>query len=95
MMELFGLVEDQYSSVSGVSMVPGTFNTFPCFRVHSDALLAQPTRYTDTFSLMESVICSEMIDTETSDCGETNDTCRTAKPGRLQDVCSLRQVHPS
>uniref|UniRef100_A0AAX7TV39 Collagen, type XIV, alpha 1b n=1 Tax=Astatotilapia calliptera TaxID=8154 RepID=A0AAX7TV39_ASTCA len=32
-------------SMSGVSMVPGTFNTFPCFHLHSDALLAQPTRY--------------------------------------------------
>uniref|UniRef100_A0A669DZ60 Collagen type XIV alpha 1 chain n=1 Tax=Oreochromis niloticus TaxID=8128 RepID=A0A669DZ60_ORENI len=46
MMELFGLVENRYSSMSGVSMVPGTFNTFPCFHLHSDALLAQPTRYT-------------------------------------------------
>ncbi|XP_041812046.1 collagen alpha-1(XIV) chain isoform X3 [Chelmon rostratus] len=45
MMELFGLVESRYSSVSGVSMVPGTFNTFPCFHLHSDAFLAQPTRY--------------------------------------------------
>lgn len=45
MMELFGLVEDKYSSLSGVSLVPGTFNTFPCFRLHSDALLAQPTRF--------------------------------------------------
>ncbi|XP_069566385.1 collagen alpha-1(XIV) chain-like isoform X1 [Brachyistius frenatus] len=45
MMELFGLVENRYSTVSGVSMVPGTFNTFPCFHLHSDALIAQPTRY--------------------------------------------------
>ncbi|KAM7384842.1 hypothetical protein PAMA_011955 [Pampus argenteus] len=45
MMELFGLVENRYGTVSGVSMVPGTFNTFPCFHLHSDALLAQPTRY--------------------------------------------------
>ncbi|CAK6978662.1 collagen alpha-1(XIV) chain isoform X4 [Scomber scombrus] len=45
MMELFGLVENRYSAVSGVSMVPGTFNTFPCFHLHSDALLAQPTRF--------------------------------------------------
>lgn len=48
MMELFGLVENRYGSVSGVSMVPGTFNTFPCFHLHSDAFLAQPTRYTDS-----------------------------------------------
>lgn len=45
MMELFGLMEERYGSVSGVSMVPGTFNTFPCFHLHSDALLSQPTRY--------------------------------------------------
>ncbi|XP_027142363.1 collagen alpha-1(XIV) chain isoform X5 [Larimichthys crocea] len=45
MMELFGLVENRYGSVSGVSMVPGTFNTFPSFHLHSDAFLAQPTRY--------------------------------------------------
>uniref|UniRef100_A0A671TND3 Collagen type XIV alpha 1 chain n=1 Tax=Sparus aurata TaxID=8175 RepID=A0A671TND3_SPAAU len=35
MMELFGLVENRYNSVSGVSMVPGTFNTFPCFHLHN------------------------------------------------------------
>ncbi|KAG8004825.1 Collagen alpha-1(XIV) chain, partial [Nibea albiflora] len=34
MMELFGLVENRYGSVSGVSMVPGTFNTFPSFHLH-------------------------------------------------------------
>lgn len=45
MMELFGLVEERYSGYSGVSMVPGTFNTFPCFRLHSNALLAQPTKF--------------------------------------------------
>ncbi|XP_077403873.1 collagen alpha-1(XIV) chain-like isoform X2 [Vanacampus margaritifer] len=45
MMELFGLLEEHYSSLAGVSMQPGTFNAFPCFRLHSDALLAQPTRF--------------------------------------------------
>ncbi|CAN9503606.1 unnamed protein product [Ophioblennius macclurei] len=45
MMELFGLVENEYSSVAGVSMVPGTFNAFPCFHLHSDALLARQTKY--------------------------------------------------
>ncbi|XP_061617018.1 collagen alpha-1(XIV) chain-like isoform X1 [Phyllopteryx taeniolatus] len=45
MMELFGLLEERYSTLAGVSMVPGTFNAFPCFRLHSDALLAQPTRF--------------------------------------------------
>ncbi|KAL6100252.1 col14a1 [Pungitius sinensis] len=45
MMELFGLVESRYGSVDGVSMLPGTFNTFPCFHLHADAFLATPTRY--------------------------------------------------
>ncbi|XP_061597427.1 LOW QUALITY PROTEIN: collagen alpha-1(XIV) chain-like [Cololabis saira] len=45
MMELFGLVENRFNSISGVSMVPGTFNAFPCFHLHSNALLAQPTKF--------------------------------------------------
>uniref|UniRef100_A0A8C7X7P0 Collagen type XIV alpha 1 chain n=1 Tax=Oryzias sinensis TaxID=183150 RepID=A0A8C7X7P0_9TELE len=40
MMELFGLVEDRYNSIYGVSMVPGTFNAFPSFHLHSNALLS-------------------------------------------------------
>lgn len=44
MMEMFGLVEHLYSSVSGVSMEPGTFNSYSSFRLGSDALLTQPTR---------------------------------------------------
>jgi len=44
MMEMFGLVEKHYSSVQGVSMEPGTFNSFPCYRLHKDALVSQPTR---------------------------------------------------
>lgn len=45
MMELFGLVEGVYSSISGVSMVPGTFNSFPSFHLRANAVLARPTRY--------------------------------------------------
>ncbi|KPP78684.1 collagen alpha-1(XIV) chain-like [Scleropages formosus] len=45
MMEMFGLAENRYSSVSGVSMEPGTFNSFPCYRLHKDALVSQPTKY--------------------------------------------------
>lgn len=44
MMELFGLVEGRYSSLPGVSMLPGTFNSFPSFHLQADAFLAQPTR---------------------------------------------------
>ncbi|XP_041101607.1 collagen alpha-1(XIV) chain-like isoform X3 [Polyodon spathula] len=45
MMEMFGLVEKQYASVYGVSMEPGTFNSFPCYRLHKDSLISQPTKY--------------------------------------------------
>ncbi|XP_050993223.1 collagen alpha-1(XIV) chain isoform X2 [Labeo rohita] len=45
MMETFGLVEHLYSSVSGVSMEPGTFNSYSSYRLGSDALVTQPTRF--------------------------------------------------
>ncbi|NXR41137.1 COEA1 protein, partial [Zosterops hypoxanthus] len=45
MMEMFGLVEKEFSDVEGVSMEPGTFNVFPCYRLHKDALVSQPTKY--------------------------------------------------
>lgn len=45
MMEMFGLVEKDFSSVEGVSMEPGTFNVYPCYQLHEDALVSQPTRY--------------------------------------------------
>ncbi|NXF37255.1 COEA1 protein, partial [Nyctibius bracteatus] len=45
MMEMFGLVEKEFSTVEGVSMEPGTFNVYPCYRLHKDALVSQPTKY--------------------------------------------------
>lgn len=44
MMEKFGLVEKEYGSIAGVSLEPGSFNSFPCYRLHRDALVSQPTR---------------------------------------------------
>ncbi|XP_067888659.1 collagen alpha-1(XIV) chain isoform X2 [Heterodontus francisci] len=44
MMEMFGLVEKEYASVEGVSLESGSLNSFPCFRLHKDALISQPTR---------------------------------------------------
>ncbi|XP_072906324.1 collagen alpha-1(XIV) chain isoform X2 [Hemitrygon akajei] len=44
MMEMFGLVEKEYASVEGVSLESGSFNSFPCFRLHRNALVSQPTR---------------------------------------------------
>ncbi|XP_056378658.1 collagen alpha-1(XIV) chain isoform X2 [Hyla sarda] len=44
MMDMFGLVEKEYAAMDGISMEPGTFNNFPCYRIHKDALVSQPTR---------------------------------------------------
>ena len=44
MMEKFNLVEKEYSSVAGVSLEPGSFNTFPCYRLHGVAFVSQPTK---------------------------------------------------
>ncbi|XP_068454822.1 collagen alpha-1(XII) chain [Clinocottus analis] len=43
MLEAFNLTEKTYGSVSGVSMEPGSFNSFPAYRLHKDAFLSQPT----------------------------------------------------
>ncbi|XP_075438441.1 collagen alpha-1(XIV) chain isoform X2 [Ascaphus truei] len=45
MMDMFGLVDKEYSALEGVSMEPGTFNNYPCYRLHKDALVSQPTKY--------------------------------------------------
>lgn len=57
MMELFGLLAERYSSLAGVSMVPGTFNAFPCFRLHSGALLSQPTRFSFISGEKKACLC--------------------------------------
>lgn len=44
MMEKFGLVEKEYSTIPGVSLEPGSFNSYPCYRLHRDALVLQPTK---------------------------------------------------
>uniref|UniRef100_A0A7N8XY33 Collagen, type XIV, alpha 1a n=1 Tax=Mastacembelus armatus TaxID=205130 RepID=A0A7N8XY33_9TELE len=38
MMEKFGLIEKEYGTIPGVSLEPGSFNSFPCYRLHRDAL---------------------------------------------------------
>uniref|UniRef100_A0A8C4EFK5 Collagen alpha-1(XIV) chain n=1 Tax=Dicentrarchus labrax TaxID=13489 RepID=A0A8C4EFK5_DICLA len=45
MMEKFGLIEKEYSTIPGVSLEPGSFNSFPCYRLHRDALVSQPTNH--------------------------------------------------
>uniref|UniRef100_A0A3P9A4U9 Collagen alpha-1(XII) chain n=1 Tax=Esox lucius TaxID=8010 RepID=A0A3P9A4U9_ESOLU len=43
MLEAFNLTEKTYSYIKGVSMEPGSFNTYTAYRLHKNALLTQPT----------------------------------------------------
>ncbi|XP_068565200.1 collagen alpha-1(XII) chain [Cebidichthys violaceus] len=43
MLEAFNLTEKTYGYVKGVSMEPGSFNSFTAYRLHKDAFLTQPT----------------------------------------------------
>ncbi|KAM9355371.1 collagen alpha-1(XII) chain [Pholidichthys leucotaenia] len=43
MLEAFNLTEKTYSYVKGVSMEPGSFNSYAAYRLHKNAFLTQPT----------------------------------------------------
>ncbi|XP_030576759.1 collagen alpha-1(XII) chain isoform X4 [Archocentrus centrarchus] len=43
MLEAFNLTEKTYSYVKGVSMEPGSFNSYTAYRLHKNAFLSQPT----------------------------------------------------
>uniref|UniRef100_A0A8C6M865 Collagen alpha-1(XII) chain n=1 Tax=Nothobranchius furzeri TaxID=105023 RepID=A0A8C6M865_NOTFU len=43
MLEAFNLTEKTYSHIPGVSMEPGSFNSFTAYRLHKNAFLNQPT----------------------------------------------------
>ncbi|KAM4735746.1 collagen alpha-1(XIV) chain [Anableps anableps] len=61
MMEKFGLVEKEYSTIPGVSMEPGSFNSYPCYRLHRDALVLQPTKYLHPEGLPSDYTISMML----------------------------------
>ncbi|XP_040901269.1 collagen alpha-1(XIV) chain [Toxotes jaculatrix] len=61
MMEKFGLVEKEYSIIPGVSLEPGSFNSFPCYRLHRDALVSQPTKYLHPEGLPSDYTISMML----------------------------------
>uniref|UniRef100_A0AAX7THZ0 Collagen, type XIV, alpha 1b n=1 Tax=Astatotilapia calliptera TaxID=8154 RepID=A0AAX7THZ0_ASTCA len=61
MMEKFGLVEKEYSTIPGVSLEPGSFNSFPCYRLHRDALVSQPTKYLHPEGLPSDYTISMML----------------------------------
>uniref|UniRef100_A0A3Q3CJL9 Collagen, type XII, alpha 1b n=1 Tax=Haplochromis burtoni TaxID=8153 RepID=A0A3Q3CJL9_HAPBU len=43
MLEAFNLTEKTYSYIKGVSMEPGSFNSYTAYRLHKNAFLTQPT----------------------------------------------------
>ncbi|KAF7690441.1 hypothetical protein HF521_012245 [Silurus meridionalis] len=43
MLEAFNLTDKTYASVKGVSMEPGSFNSYTAYRLHKDAFISQPT----------------------------------------------------
>ncbi|KAA8582941.1 hypothetical protein FQN60_015487 [Etheostoma spectabile] len=43
MLEAFNLTEKTYGYVKGVSMEPGSFNSYTAYRLHKNAFLTQPT----------------------------------------------------
>ncbi|TRY57351.1 hypothetical protein DNTS_024942 [Danionella cerebrum] len=45
MLEAFNLTEKVYASTQGVSMEPGSFNSFTSYRLHKNAFLNQPSLY--------------------------------------------------
>ncbi|XP_066579143.1 collagen alpha-1(XII) chain isoform X2 [Amia ocellicauda] len=44
MLEAFNLTDKTFASVKGVSMEPGSFNSFTAYRLHKNAYLSQPTK---------------------------------------------------
>ncbi|XP_029958698.1 collagen alpha-1(XIV) chain [Salarias fasciatus] len=61
MMDKFGLVEKEYGTIAGVSLEPGSFNSFPCYRLHRDALVSQPTKYLHPEGLPSDYTISMML----------------------------------
>ncbi|XP_059354175.1 collagen alpha-1(XII) chain-like isoform X2 [Carassius carassius] len=45
MLEAFNLTEKMYASTKGVSMEPGSYNSYTAYRLHKNAFLNQPSSY--------------------------------------------------
>ncbi|XP_052001057.1 collagen alpha-1(XII) chain isoform X5 [Xyrauchen texanus] len=44
MLEAFNITDRTFASMNGVSMEPGSFNSYIAYRVHKDAFISQPTK---------------------------------------------------
>ncbi|XP_058235769.1 collagen alpha-1(XII) chain isoform X2 [Hemibagrus wyckioides] len=51
MLEAFNLTEKTYASVKGVSLEPGSFNSYTAYRLHKDAFVSQPSVDVHPFGL--------------------------------------------
>lgn len=45
MLDAFNITDRTFAAMNGVSMEPGTFNSFMSYRLHKDAFISQPTKY--------------------------------------------------
>uniref|UniRef100_A0A8C8A3I2 Collagen, type XII, alpha 1a n=1 Tax=Oryzias sinensis TaxID=183150 RepID=A0A8C8A3I2_9TELE len=50
MLEAFNITDRTFAGMNGVSMEPGSFNSFIAYRLHKDAFLNQPTKYEEIHS---------------------------------------------
>ncbi|KAK3562956.1 hypothetical protein QTP86_011711 [Hemibagrus guttatus] len=44
MLEAFNITDRTFAAMNGVSMEPGTFNSYMSYRIHKDAFISQPTK---------------------------------------------------
>lgn len=44
MLEAFNITDKTFAGMNGVSMEPGSFNSYIAYRVHKDSFINQPTK---------------------------------------------------
>lgn len=44
MLEAFNITDRTFAGMNGVSMEPGSFNSYIAYRLHKDSFLNQPTK---------------------------------------------------
>lgn len=44
MLEAFNITDRTFAGLNGVSMEPGSFNSYIAYRLHKDSFLNQPTK---------------------------------------------------
>lgn len=44
MLEAFNITDKTFAGMNGVSMEPGSFNSYVAYRLHKDSFINQPTK---------------------------------------------------